>query len=85
MATIATPSTAALSTSGGQGGGADGTTTMTVRPDIIGSASFTGSNLEFVVKDPTTGFLRPLTSAELAALTYVAERRRDQPPRRTSR
>ncbi len=69
MATITTP--ASFAVSGGQGAGPDGTTTMTVRPDIIGSSSTTGSNLAFVVKDPTTGFLRPLTSAELAS-TFVA-------------
>ena len=66
LATISTLSTAAFPVSAGQGGGADGTTTMTIRPDMIGSTSLAGTNLEFIVKDPTTGNLRPLTSAELA-------------------
>ncbi len=55
-----------FNTVSGQGGGANGTTTMTVRPDIIGDTSSTGVGLGFVTKDSVTGFLRPLTAAEMA-------------------
>ncbi len=56
-----------------QGGGADGTTTMSVRTDIIGDASATGSGTGFVTRDPTTGLLRPLNpNAELAGSLFGA-------------
>ncbi|MGC4007429.1 MAG: autotransporter-associated beta strand repeat-containing protein [Pirellulales bacterium] len=47
------------------GGGANGTTTMSIRPDILGDASVAGVGTGFLVKDSVTGFLRPLTSGEL--------------------
>jgi autotransporter-associated beta strand protein len=56
-----------------QGGGANGTTTMSVRPDILGDLSATGSGTAFVVEDSVTGDLRPLTTAEMATtLTNAA-------------
>lgn len=53
---------------GGSGGtGANGTTTMSIRPDIIGDASISGTGTAFVTKDSVTGFLRPLTAAEMVS------------------
>ncbi|MBL9132209.1 MAG: hypothetical protein JNG86_13480, partial [Verrucomicrobiaceae bacterium] len=45
------------------GGGAAGTTTMSIRPDILGDLSATGSGTGFVTHVATTGF-RLLTDAE---------------------
>jgi autotransporter-associated beta strand protein len=50
----------------GSGTGANGTTTMGIRPDILGDASATGIGTGFLTKDSATNFLRPLTAAELA-------------------
>ncbi len=59
-------------TLGGLGGtGANGTTTMSIRPDILGDASITGTGTGFLTKDTTTGFLRPLAAGELqSTLTF---------------
>ncbi len=52
----------------GQGGGNDGSTTMSIRPDILVDPSATGSGTSFAVRDTTTNLLRPLNaSTELAA------------------
>jgi autotransporter-associated beta strand protein len=51
---------------GGSGaGGANGTTTMSIRPEFIGDASPSGLGTGFITKDTVTNFLRPLTAAEL--------------------
>jgi autotransporter-associated beta strand protein len=56
-----------FNTVGGQGGGANGSTTMTIRPDMIGSA-VDGSGLSFITRDSvTTNLLRPLASNEVSA------------------
>ena len=52
---------------GSQGTGANGTTTMAIRSEILGDASATGAGTGFLVKDSTTGFLRPLATAELSS------------------
>ncbi len=39
---------------------------MSVRPDMVGDLSASGSGSGFIVKDSATGFLRPLTTAEMA-------------------
>jgi autotransporter-associated beta strand protein len=51
----------------GQGGGLNGTTNMTIRPDIIADTSATGTGIGFLTRDTTTGALRVLTNAEMAA------------------
>jgi autotransporter-associated beta strand protein len=52
---------------GAQGGGPVGSTTMSLRPDIIMDASSIGSGTGFAVYDTTTGsgLLRPLQSSEM--------------------
>ena len=50
----------------GAGTGANGTTTMPIRPDLLGDASPTGVGTGFITKDSATNFLRPLTAGELA-------------------
>ncbi|MDB5321386.1 MAG: hypothetical protein JWN40_3017, partial [Phycisphaerales bacterium] len=57
---------AALNAPAGSGTGANGTTTMAIRPDILGDASITGLGTGFITKDSATNFLRPLTASELA-------------------
>ena len=57
-----------------QGGGADGATTMSIRPDIIVDPSSTGTGAGFAVIGTTgtdAGMLRPLRSSELAASAAV--------------
>jgi autotransporter-associated beta strand protein len=56
----------ALGAPAGSGTGANGTTTMAIRPDLLGDASATGTGTGFITKDSATNFLRPLTAAELA-------------------
>jgi autotransporter-associated beta strand protein len=58
--TITTPSLIA-----GQGAGANGTTTMSVRHDILADASATGLGTGFLVKDSVTNNYRALASGEL--------------------
>jgi autotransporter-associated beta strand protein len=53
---------------GGQGAGANGTTTMSVRHDILADASATGLGTGFLVKDSVTGNYRALASGELNAV-----------------
>ena len=50
----------------GQGGGANGSATMTIRPDIIADNSSAGSGTGFLTQDSATSNLRPLATAELA-------------------
>jgi autotransporter-associated beta strand protein len=50
---------------GGQGAGANGTTTMSVRHDILADASVSGLGTGFLVKDSVTGNYRALASNEL--------------------
>ena len=52
----------------GQGGGANGSTTMSIRSDIIAGISATGSATGFLVQDSVSLNLRPMTTAELAPL-----------------
>lgn len=53
---------------GGQGGGANGTTTMSVRHDILGDASVSGLGTGFLVRDTAVGgTYRALASGELAS------------------
>ena len=54
------PATTPLS----QGAGADGTVTMSIRPDILVDPSSTGNGVSFAVRDTTSGLLRPLASSE---------------------
>ena len=50
-----------------QGGGSNGSTNMTIRPDIIADTSSTGTGTGFLTKDTGTGtYLRPLATSELA-------------------
>jgi autotransporter-associated beta strand protein len=56
----------ALGQPANSGTGANGTTTMPIRPDLLGDASTTGTGTGFITKDSATNFLRPLTAAELA-------------------
>jgi autotransporter-associated beta strand protein len=65
---LATISGTTVSFSASQGNGADGTTTMSVRPDMVGDASSTGGGTGFIVQDSVTGNLRPLTAAEMATV-----------------
>ncbi|HEY5312936.1 MAG TPA: autotransporter-associated beta strand repeat-containing protein, partial [Pirellulales bacterium] len=59
-----------LTVPGTQGSGADGSVTMSIRPDIIGDPSSTGTGSGFVVLDPTSKVLRPLNqTTELAGGT----------------
>ncbi|NBV86694.1 MAG: hypothetical protein EBS01_10655, partial [Verrucomicrobia bacterium] len=51
---------ASLPVPAAQGGGSNGTTIMSVRPDIIADASSTGLGTGFVTRDTTLGVLRPL-------------------------
>ena len=51
----------------GQGTGLNGSTTMTIRPDIIADATAAGTGTAFLTRDTTTGALRALTNAEMAA------------------
>ena len=44
------------------GGTTDNTPTISIRPDLLGDTSITGSGTGFIVRDPMTGFLRPLGS-----------------------
>lgn len=60
--------TIALGAPTGSGTGANGTTTMAIRPDILGDASASGIGTGFIVKDSVTNFLRPLASSELASV-----------------
>ncbi len=60
----------ALGAPAGTGTGANGTTTMAIRPDLLGDASAAGTGTGFITKDTTSNFLRPLTAAELAP-TYL--------------
>jgi autotransporter-associated beta strand protein len=51
---------------GSQGGGTNGTTTMSVRPDILGDASYVGLGTGFLTRDSVvTNLMRPLTAGEL--------------------
>jgi hypothetical protein len=50
LATMAAPA--------GQGGGANNTMTMSVRPDVLGDSSVTGLGSGFLTKDMTGNFLR---------------------------
>lgn len=52
---------------GTQGGGVNGSTTMTVRHDILGDATIGGLGTGFLVRDSVTSNLRALASNELAA------------------
>ena len=48
-------------------GGTNGTTSMSIRPDIVGDMSATGAGTGFLVKDSSSGLLRPLNqTTELA-------------------
>jgi autotransporter-associated beta strand protein len=49
---------------GSQGAGANGTTTMPIRLDILGDASATGFGTGFLVRDTVTNFWRPLAVNE---------------------
>ncbi|OYW77350.1 MAG: hypothetical protein B7Z37_04705 [Verrucomicrobia bacterium 12-59-8] len=63
----ATVSVTTFNTLTGQGTGANGTTTMAIRSDIIADNSATGTGTGFLVKDSVnTNTLRPMTTAELA-------------------
>ena len=57
---------ASLGAPAGSGTGANGTTTMAIRPDILGDVSPTGVGTGFIVKDSVNNTLRPLTSTEMA-------------------
>ena len=48
-----------------QGSGTTGSNTMPIRPDIIAATSSTGTGDGFLVKDTTSGFLRPMATGEL--------------------
>ncbi|QOV90342.1 autotransporter-associated beta strand repeat-containing protein [Humisphaera borealis] len=56
----------AIALGGTGGGGANGTTTMSIRPDMLGDASVSGTGTGFIVKDSVSNFLRPLAAAEMA-------------------
>jgi autotransporter-associated beta strand protein len=56
----------ALGSPTGSGTGINGTTTMGIRPDILGDVSPTGLGTGFIVKDSANNTLRPLTTAEMA-------------------
>jgi autotransporter-associated beta strand protein len=62
--TIATPNFIA-----GQGAGANGTTNMSVRHDILADASVTGLGTGFLVRDSVTSNWRALAGAELNLVT----------------
>jgi len=51
----------------GAGTGANGTTTMPIRPDLLGDTSASGTGTGFITKDTVTNFLRPLTAGEMAS------------------
>ena len=60
---------------GTQGGTANGTTTMSIRPDIIvdpnvNDFALTGAGIAFAVKDSANGDMRALASNELANTLY---------------
>jgi len=70
---IATLTVANVPLTGGQSTGGNGTTTMSIRPDIIADASPTGLGTGFLVKDSSTQTYRPLDQAtELAPSITVA-------------
>src|SRR5262249_16207900 len=48
------------SLSGGKGGGANGTTTMSIRTDVLGDPTSGGNGVGFLVKDSATGNWRAL-------------------------
>ena len=49
-----------------QGGGTNGTVTMSIRPDILVDPSSTGSGTSFAVRDSASGLIRPLAASEYA-------------------
>jgi autotransporter-associated beta strand protein len=55
--------------SGTQGGGANGTTLMSVRGDMLADASVAGVGTGFLTRDSISGLARALTDAELAPLS----------------
>lgn len=59
--------TIAIGAPAGSGTGANGSTTMAIRPDILGDAAVNGLGTGFIVKDSVTNFLRPITAAELSS------------------